>query len=30
MSKAIAARDRGGDLTTPRAPHAPLNDAIPF
>jgi hypothetical protein len=27
MAKAIAARDRGGDLT---APQAPLNDSIPF
>jgi hypothetical protein len=27
MSKAIAARDRGGDIT---APQTPLNDAIPF
>ena len=27
MSKAIAARDRGGDIT---APQAPMNDGIPF
>jgi hypothetical protein len=27
MAKAVAARDRGGDLT---APQAPLNDSIPF
>jgi hypothetical protein len=26
MSSAIAARDRGGDLT---APQAPMNDAVP-
>jgi hypothetical protein len=27
MSKAIAARDRGGDITWPQAP---MNDAVPF
>ena len=27
MAEAIAARDRGGDLT---APHAPMNDAVPW